>query len=918
MNLEEGLMPTKDNYFTFVVPHLDKNPVDISTLTFQVRLFEGKEALSKPYKFTINLISEKAVQGAELLYKEAKLTIQQDQSSVTYHGIVTEFQQGQKTGNAINYQAVLSPKWNLLSLSKRSDIFVDIPLWTDDASKESIIKTVLKRANFTASDYRIALTGSYTPPSPPADSAASAPAKPEKSPYNRWSYVCQYEESDLDFLSRLMEREGIYYYFDQNPTDGEKKPLDQAQIVLTDHAISHRPRDLGLVFKPAYEPAVGPSSNAIQDLTVRDGMVPQKVILKNYNYERADLNILSVEATASKNGIGEVVSYGENFNTKEEGDQLAKIRAEGLLCKGRLFFGDSTAVPLMPGILVKLDHPDTAFNGEFLVKEVTHNGSQPLGWLTSTETAAANETYAYRNYFYFLPKTYAEKETVKDKETDQETITETIKDLQFRPERVTPKPKISGTMNAFIAGDVDIPLDDTGRYKVELPFTTGVLDSKGVMTMKKSAWVCMASPYAGAGSPTYGMHLPLHKGAEVILSFRDGDPDLPVISGAAFNSQHFNTVTDKNMYQHIVKTPGENEIVMDDTKDAASIHLKTHGGHEIVMDDTKDAQSIHLQTHRGNKIFMNDKEVTKSIHLKTPGGNEIVMDDTSGAQSIHLHSPFGEVGKGSWIYIGKGGEKGESSENKHEVINGQADTVVIGAENSVNVGSKMEAMIGTASEFTVAMKSLFELAGTLEFKYGAHLEFGNTTERIKKSDELLGTEKVSLQAGLHPGAAGVLSGTQQAVLAAVAATGALLAAFGGDMAASDNPHEDHAKASLWPIVSVATLAQLVGLVLLLKRVKMNLLSPASKLEMDNQGITLEKSLGGGKITIDADKVSVEQGTCALRVGTIVGDSKVGLMSGNNGFAASSTQVGISLGNVGVSLDPTGINVGQNAPLVRIA
>ena len=783
-------MATKDNFFTFIVPDLDKKEDDFPNLTFQVRLFEGKEALSKPYKFIINLVSKATIEGAKILNKAAKLKIHRDQSSVTYHGIVTEFQQGQKTGDTANYQAVLSPKWSVLSLSKRSDVFVNLPFWSDGS--ESIMKTILNRANI---DYRVALQGTYDPP-----------ADPETSGYNRWSYVCQYEESDLDFLSRLMEREGIYYYFDP----------ERGQIVFTDSLTTHKPSNerSELVFKAAYEPATGPSPDAIHDISVRDWMVPKKVVLKNYNYEKANLNVLSVEEELPGNGEGEVVSYGENFHTEAEGRLLAKIRKQELLCKGRLFFGESTAVPLMPGMLVKLNHHDTVFDGEFLVRDVTHAGSQPLGWLTQAEPQAGNDPYSYTNYFYFPPATYDEK--IKEGDSaGRENETQVTRALQFRPERLAPKPKITGTMNAFITGDCDIPLDKKGRYKVELPFTRDA--EKG--TMKRSVPIRMASPYAGVGLKGYGMHLPLHKGAEVILSFRDGDPDLPVISGAAFNPQNLNPVTFDNQHMNVIETSGGNKIVMDDTPNQQYMHLFSPFGETgswIYLGQGKKGGGAKEGAFKGDK---GDKGDTGTKGDKGDRGEK------------------GESGAEHVVGI-------KSSGNKRELVIGQNDSYVIGSENAITIGSKLDAMVGSQTEITLGMKSIFEAAGTLEFKGAGHFEFGTTTERIKDHDDLLGITKVSIGAGLPPGQSAVLSNTVKSMTAILAGLGALSAAGGAELASIWNPQlDDETKNNPngWSMLGSGggLLAQIIALIVLLKTVKTSLVDVMSKIEMDKHGIEIK-------------------------------------------------------------------------------
>jgi type VI secretion system secreted protein VgrG len=478
--------------------------------------------------------------------------------------------------------------------------------------------------------------------------------------------------------------------------------------------------------------------------------------------------------------------YGENFSTAEEGQTLAGIRAEEIFCQTKVYYGMASGPGLIPGTLITIDDPGQTFSGDYLIIHAAHEGQQPL--------TGVEEEFQYNNTFTMIPAA-----------------------VQFRSQRLTPKPKIHATMNAVIDGDLSTETPDIdptlGRYKVRLPFAPeeGGDDFSNKWGKSTSSYhVRMASPFAGTSDKTHGMNFPLHKGAEVVLSFRDGDPDLPVISGAVFNSQNFNVVTDKNPKQHVIKTPG---------------------------------------------------------------GNQFVMDDTPGEEYMYLFSPFGS--KGNWIYLGQGGsgtqegafkgekgdkgdtgEKGESgkeagsvmhvksSGDKHEMVLGQETSFVIGSENYVTIGSKMEAMLGTASEFTMAMKSVFEWAGTIECKAGHHVEFGKTKETIKDEDELLGTKKVVISAGLPAAEKAILSTLSKTLIFGGAAVGALLAAFGGDIASAAYPDEESGVdamkqmgVSMAPI-AVGTALQVAALAYLVKKLNTELTHAISKIEMDDSGIKI--------------------------------------------------------------------------------
>ena len=132
-------------------------------------------------------------------------------------------------------------------------------------------------------------------------------------------------------------------------------------------------------------------------------------------------------------------------------------------------------------------------------------------------------------------------------------------EVQFRPERVTPWPRIHGILHAHIDADTSgdyAQIDELGRYRVRLPF-----DSSGRQGSSASRWIRLAQPYAGAG---YGSHFPLHKGTEVLLAHIDGDPDRPIIVGSVPNPHTISPATSANATQSVVNTASGIRIEMED------------------------------------------------------------------------------------------------------------------------------------------------------------------------------------------------------------------------------------------------------------------------------------------------------------------------------------------------------------------
>ena len=514
---------------------------DTQQLAFEVLSFHGHEAISELYEFKIKLRTKEFLCDNPL-GKRAILNISmqgrngddwQNQTS-SYNGVVFGFKsflKVEKNPEYFYYEATLAPKLAKLKYTKKSDVFVETGL-TD------VFTTVFDSHSIAATDYQNALSQDKY--------------KSSDSGYNRYSYVCQYEESDWDFLNRLLERDGVYYYFEQTET--------QEKFVLTDTKDKTNTNTNPIHFGNATADQARADANTIYYIESETQLLTQQVTIMNFGYEKAHLGtnadgVISCSAFVSKEGVkdpsllGEQVIYGENFvnpDTQGDGEFLANIRAQEQCCQAKLFIAESTLVPISAGMKIKIDNkimPE--FGGEFLVIEVIHNFNQQ----------GVTTGMSYTNTIKLIPA-----------------------NVQYRPPRKTPWPRIYGTMNALIDGESNSEpypqIDGTGRYKIRLPFLkTPKPDGKG------SIWVRLATPFAGNG---YGMHFPLHKGTEVVLSFRDGNPDQPVIMAAVFNSEHMNVVIDKNNFiGGVILTKVENGIIMNDTKGKHSIGIVTNNNYKV-------------------------------------------------------------------------------------------------------------------------------------------------------------------------------------------------------------------------------------------------------------------------------------------------------------------------------------------------
>ena len=556
--------------FTFVSKGLPED-------TFSVVEFKGTEGISALYEFDITLASDDPeIDLKGILQNPATLIIKGGDQDLPIHGAVSQFEQLNEVKGHYFYRALLVPRLWQADLYRENQLFLD-------KTVPDIIEEILKQAGLTTQDYDLKLTNKYP----------------------QWEYICQYRETDFDFISRWMEREGIYFYFEQ----GE----NNEKLIITDSSTAHEdiPGDATIPFTPPS--GIVPEKEAITAFLCRQKRLPNKVILKDYNYRKPSLD-LKAEAEVDASGRGDVYFYGEHFKTHKEGNGLAKIRAEEIKCRENVYHGESTATNLCPGFFFTLDdHYRQSYNQKYLIVEVEHEGHQTGSLWAGVEkkSAKGEKKLTYTNNFTAIRS-----------------------DVQFRPECKTPKSRFNGTMNATIdaAGSGEYAeLDDLGRYKVKLPF-----DQSDMEGGKASRWVRMQQPYAGA---EHGMHFPLHKGTEVLLTFVDGDPDRPVIAGAVPNAETASPVTAANQSESVIQTGGHNKIRIQDLIGSERIIMETPAANSWIRmgtpNDPPASRTKKLKELVEIFNFIKDKDPTVGIKIKTEGNyiaesyghQKVILDD---------------------------------------------------------------------------------------------------------------------------------------------------------------------------------------------------------------------------------------------------------------------------------------------------
>ena len=596
--------------------------------TLQVASFHGHERMSTPFRIELELMSDQPdLDGEAILAADAWLGIKQPTvlasgrrgvQLLQIHGVLANFEQHGRGDQGVRYRALLVPRLWRLSLTSQSRIF-------QDQTVVEIVKQVLKDHGFEPEDSDFRTTGRS---------------------YPKREYVVQYQESDLAFISRLLEHEGIFYHFEHS----EKRTV----VVFGDQPDACTKVAGATSF--IYRQQVGGTraddalvEESVFELSMRQRPVTAQVVLGDYNYRSPDAPMFPTAEVASPAAFGHQYEYGDHFKDDDEGTALAGVRGEEIACRKRQFHGVGDARGFRAGgVFTLAQHYRGDINMDHLLIEVKHQGSQ--GFATADEDD--HPTASYINDFVSMPAT---------------TV--------FRPPRITPKPAVLGTLIAKVdaAGDGKYAeVDDQGRYKLKFTF-----DRSDKKDGKASRFVRMAQPYAG---DDMGMHFPLHKGTEVIVTHVNGDPDRPLIAAAVPNPQTGSKVTGSNQSQSMIKSGGGNSMTMEDTAGAEGFNV--NATYDYTLTSGHDA-SLTIGNNASESVAVNKSLSVGSNDTQDVGADRSV---TIGGQETH------SVGSNRSVVVGA----------NHEVTVGANHSAQTGANHTTAIGANQATSVGGNAALTVA------------------------------------------------------------------------------------------------------------------------------------------------------------------------------------------------------------------------
>lgn len=436
--------------------------------------FSGSEALSGLFRFRLDLLApaKNSITAKQLLKQPVVVSILSEDSKVRYfHGIVSRFSAGDREERFQHFHAEVVP-W-LWLLSQRSDCRI-----FQNKSVPEILKAVFDGAGFQ--DYTDNTKGDHIP----------------------LDYCTQYRETDFNFVSRLMEQDGIFYFFEHDE--------DKHTLIFADDASAFDdvPGSNEVLYEA--EGGMGEREDVITHWAGEGEIRPRKYTLRDHNFQLPSKDLEVSLGDGDLEMYDYPGEYAQRFNAPDqrlgdvqsEGEKLDRIRLEEEELPGRVFEGSSSCRQFVSGHKFKLTKHFKS-RGEYVLTSLSCSVGQNPDYLSGRTSAP------YQNNFVCVRS-----------------------DAKIRPRRLTPKPVISGPQTAVVtvkSGEESF-LDKFGRVHVQFFW-----DRLGNNDENSSCWIRVCQPWAGA---SWGAHFWPRIGHEVVVQFLEGDPDRPLVTGSVYNADN--------------------------------------------------------------------------------------------------------------------------------------------------------------------------------------------------------------------------------------------------------------------------------------------------------------------------------------------------------------------------------------------
>jgi type VI secretion system secreted protein VgrG len=569
--------------------------------TLALRHFIANEELGRLFEINADLVSESFDIKFESIVGQnvtIRLNTIQDQQRY-FNGYVRAFRLAGNHGRLARYQAVIVPKLWFLTRTANCRIF-------QNKNVLDIVKQVL--GNYGITDLQENVTATYTP----------------------WEYCVQYRETDFNFISRLMEQEGIHYYF--------KHDKNTHTMILADADSTHEAFP-GYSEVPYNRNAV--NQQALMDWTMTQEVKPGSYTLNEYNFITPGTSLLATSNISRPNAESnhDIYDYPGEYTKYDEGTETAKTRIQEIQSSFETVYGKGDVRGIAAGSKFTLTgQPRTDQNDDYLV--------------VSSIVQAHSEGYHSES-------------GVSDVPAFSNNFTAVRSTTRFRPERLTPKPIVQGTQTAVVVGPKgeEIFTDNYGRVKVQFYW-----DRDGKKDENSSCFIRVAEAWAGK---RWGSTFTPRIGQEVVVSFLEGDPDQPLIVGSVYNADQMPPYLGNGLDPEHKNDPKVSGIKSCSTKGGK-------GYNEIRFDDTKGKEQVFIHGEKDVDLRVkNDVRayVSDAIHLTVGGRDEsgtlyghVYEKIFRSKRTLVLKNVGSYITEGQEVVVGDNGEAKQRMQNNGDII----------------------------------------------------------------------------------------------------------------------------------------------------------------------------------------------------------------------------------------------------------
>jgi type VI secretion system secreted protein VgrG len=670
--------------------------------------FSGREEMSRLFHFQLDLLSERDdIMPHDIVGQPVAFRVTNEEGHTRwFNGIINRFASRGRDDRLSAYRASVVPAPWLLTRTADCRIF-------QQKTVIEIATTIFDELGYA--DYDFACVQGHHP---------------------KREYCVQYRETDFDFISRLLEEEGIFYYFKHEP--------DRHVMTFGDHRSAYSECPDGEVSMLAKLNAPE-SHDQITEWEHVWSFPSGRWAQSDFNYLTPSANLLTETRTLvdlEKVHQLELFEYPGEYEDKGDGEELARIRMEEVEAEFDVVEGKGFCCHFSPGCKFKMarHHLAKEEGRGYMLTAVEHTASI-AGSYTTNDRITTDNDIQYVNRFVCVPS-----------------------QITFRPKRITPKPIVHGSQTAIVVGPSgeEIYTDKYGRVKVQFHW-----DRYGKRDENSSCWIRSSQPWAGKGWG--GIQIP-RIGQEVIIDFIEGDPDRPIITGRVYNAESMPPVSGAG------RDPDKGEEAPADMKAAAmqmslrSNSLGGSGGHnEITMHDAGGAEKLFIRAQKDEiHNVLNDRKDTvghdetrfvENDRTREVGNDETVevgndqSIDVGNDQTIDVHNNQDITVDANRSVTVKGNEthtvhmcRAQSTFLSENVLTGVTKTIqtgvahieTIGLLQLVLTGLKRIGVVGLSDTLIVGMNKNDKIMGALSVSSGTSTTMKQGGDFIVESEAEIG------------------------------------------------------------------------------------------------------------------------------------------------------------------------------------